>query len=124
MTHSYELALVLRPSLEEEAQEQLIARFVETITAQGGTPGPLERWGKRHLAYEIDGEQSGTYVFLPFVSEPSLPSELNRIARIQEGVLRHHIIRLNDEEEAETAVEEEAAPAAAAAEPDTAPAQP
>ena len=53
----------------------------------------LDEWGKRRLAYLINDEADGFYVLYNFVSGPEFPAELDRIAKITDGVLRSMIIR-------------------------------
>ncbi|MBQ3069867.1 MAG: 30S ribosomal protein S6, partial [Clostridia bacterium] len=50
-------------------------------------------WGKRRLAYLINDEAEGVYVLYNFVSTPEFPAELDRVAKITDGVLRSMIIR-------------------------------
>ena len=55
--------------------------------------GEVDEWGKRRLAYLIDDEADGFYVLYNFVSGPEFPAELDRVAKITDGVLRSMIIR-------------------------------
>lgn len=87
MTSKYEAALVFSVVGGDEAVEALKAKFNDLI-AKNGTVLDVDDWGKRKLAYLINDESEGYYVFITFESEPDFPAELERIAGITEGVLR------------------------------------
>ncbi|NMB46929.1 MAG: 30S ribosomal protein S6 [Firmicutes bacterium] len=89
----YEMMLVLQPVLEEEATDALLERLTGVITNEGGSVENLDRWGKRRLAYEINGFTEGFYVVMDFQAEPATASELERIVKLADGVIRHLLIR-------------------------------
>lgn len=92
MTNKYEVALVLSVANGDEAVNALKEKFNDLIE-KNGTVENVDEWGKRRLAYPINDETEGYYVFTTMTSEPSLPAELERIAGITEGVLRIMVIR-------------------------------
>ncbi len=92
MANKYEVALVLSVANGDEAVNALKEKFNDLI-AKNGTVENVDEWGKRRLAYPINDETEGYYVFTTMTSEPSLPAELERIAGITEGVLRIMVIR-------------------------------
>ena len=92
MANKYEAALVLSVANGDEAVNALKEKFNDLI-AKNGTVENVDEWGKRRLAYPINDETEGYYVFTAFVSEPAFPAELERIAGITEGVLRIMVIR-------------------------------
>ena len=92
MTNKYEVALILSVANGDDAVNALKEKFNDLIT-KNGTVENVDEWGKRRLAYPINDETEGYYVFTTMTSEPSLPAELERIAGITEGVLRIMVIR-------------------------------
>ncbi|MBQ8793345.1 MAG: 30S ribosomal protein S6 [Clostridia bacterium] len=92
MTNKYEVALVLSVANGDEAVNALKEKFNDLI-AKNGTVENVDEWGKRRLAYPINDETEGYYIFTTMTSEPALPAELERIAGITEGVLRIMVIR-------------------------------
>ena len=92
MANKYEVALVFSVANGDEAVNALKEKFNDLI-AKNGTVENVDEWGKRRLAYPINDETEGYYVFTTMTSEPSLPAELERIAGITEGVLRIMVIR-------------------------------
>ena len=92
MANKYEVALVLSVANGDEAVNALKEKFNDLMT-KNGTVENVDEWGKRRLAYPINDETEGYYIFTTMTSEPSLPAELERIAGITEGVLRIMVIR-------------------------------
>ena len=92
MTNKYEAAMIFSVANGEEATQSLKEKFNDRI-AKNGTIENVDDWGKRRLAYLINDEAEGYYVFFNFESEANFPAELERIAKITDGVLRLMIIK-------------------------------
>ena len=92
MTNKYELAMIFSVANGEEATTALIEKFKALIEANG-TIENVDDWGKRRLAYLINDEAEGHYVITTFESNADFPAELDRIAKITDGVLRTMIIK-------------------------------
>ncbi len=92
MTNKYEACIVYSVAGGEDAVNALKEKFNDLI-AKNGTVENVDEWGKRRLAYLINDEAEGYYVFTTFTSEPAFPAELERIAGITDGVLRVMVIR-------------------------------
>ena len=86
------MALVLRPELDEERQAAVLTRYRQVIEKHGGSIEEPNIWGKRRLAYEINDQQEGIYIFLPYQAESTANAELDRLLRIDENVLRHLVV--------------------------------
>ena len=93
--NSYETLFVIDPDLSEEATKAMIEKFTKLI-ADNGEVESVDEWGKRRLAYPINEKPEGYYVLVNFKSEPSLPSELERIFGITEGIMRSIVVRHED----------------------------
>ncbi len=53
-------------------------------------------WGKRKLAYEINGQTEGEYTLVDFHANPASIAELNRVLRITDAIERHMIVARAD----------------------------
>ncbi len=91
--NDYEILLLLDPDLEEDRQNEIVARTRETVERGGGNWERYDAWGPRKLAYEIDHKGEGSYHLLLFRSEPEVLDEISRVLRITDGVLRHIAVR-------------------------------
>jgi len=90
--NKYEITVIVKPNLEEEAVNAEFAHVEELITRFGGTVEKVDDWGKRRLAYEIQKLNEGFYRFFTVSAEASLPAEVESRIRLRENVLRYLII--------------------------------
>jgi small subunit ribosomal protein S6 len=90
---AYEVLLMLDAELPEERQEEIIKRARELIEKAGGRWVSHSPWGRRRLAYEINHKGEGSYHLLNLDAEPDTLTELSRILRITDGVMRHLAVR-------------------------------
>ena len=90
--NKYEATLVFSVKAGDEAVTALNEKFAALI-AENATVENVDEWGKRKLAYPINYETEGFYVFTTFESAPEFPAELERIAGITDGVLRVMVIK-------------------------------
>lgn len=91
---AYEVMVILDPGLEEDVIRATLDRATGLVSAQGGTPGTVERWGKRRFAYELDHRWEGLYVLLEATAEPAAMAELDRMLSLADEVIRHKVVRL------------------------------
>jgi len=91
--HPYELMFIMHPAVEQPEQEALVERVKTLIEAGNGTITEVKLWGKRRLAYEIDDQREGFYVLVNYESEPKVTSEIDRVLKIAEAVIRFMIVR-------------------------------
>ncbi len=89
----YETMIVFDTTVDAQAIQIALDRALETIRANDGTPGNIDRWGKRPLAYEINKKKEGYYVLVEFSGESSTVDELHRILTLSDEVLRFKILR-------------------------------
>ena len=93
---AYELLFFVAPSTDEETRANTLNRIQGVITAAQGTVDNVDEWGKRKLAYEINGLTDGDYTLIDFHAEPSNIAELDRVLRISDVVVRHMIVARTD----------------------------
>ena len=89
----YETMIVFDTSVDAQTIQIALDRALETIRTNGGSPGTIDRWGKRPLAYEINKRKEGYYVLVEFTGEPTTVVELDRILTLSDEVLRFKILR-------------------------------
>ncbi|MDO4798076.1 MAG: 30S ribosomal protein S6 [Coriobacteriales bacterium] len=95
---AYELLYIVDPSANEEVRAGVSARIDVAISNNGGKVDDVEDWGKRKLAYEIDGLSEGDYVLINFHADPTQIQELDRVLRINDAVKRHMIVARYEQE--------------------------
>jgi small subunit ribosomal protein S6 len=90
----YEVMVIFDTGLEEDAIRAVIDRATQLISARGGNPGRVDRWGKRRFAYELNHRWEGYYVLVEAVADPAVMAELDRMLTLADEVVRHKVIRL------------------------------
>jgi len=93
----YEIMYILNASLEEAARQQLIESLHGIITNEGGTIEKIDEWGIKEFAYEINHMSKGYYVVVTFQADVETVAELDRICRINQNVVRHLIVNLEEQ---------------------------
>ncbi len=95
---AYELLFFVDPASNEEVRAGVMKRVDVAITTNGGQVDSVEDWGKRKLAYEIDGLTEGDYTLINFHANAEDIAELDRVLRINDAVKRHMIVRRPDKD--------------------------
>jgi small subunit ribosomal protein S6 len=85
--------IVFDTAVDAQAIQIALDRALETVRMNAGTPGTIDRWGKRPLAYEINKRKEGYYVLVEFSGESTTVDELDRILTLSDEVLRFKILR-------------------------------
>ena len=93
---AYELLFFVAPSIDEETRLAVMKRIYTTITADNGTVDNVDNWGKRKLAYEVNGLTDGDYTLIDFHANPESIAELDRVLRITDAVERFMIVKRTD----------------------------
>ena len=88
----YETILVFSVAEGDEKAAELVGKFKDLIE-KNGTLESVDEWGKRKLAYLINDEPEGYYALYNYECGPDFPAELDRIAKITDGVLRSLIVK-------------------------------
>ena len=91
--HKYELMFIADPELDERGQKKLTEQYLELVTKEGGSVENTDIWGRRKLAYEIDGKTEGNYVVVNYTTTPEVSAELDRVLNLNESVVRTKILR-------------------------------
>ena len=90
----YEVMYIIRPNVDEEGKKAIIEKINNVFVKAASTVSEVKEWGLRELAYEIDGETKGYYVLLNVEATPEAVKEFDRVANIDEAVIRHIVIAL------------------------------
>lgn len=93
---AYELLFFAAPSIDEETRLAVMKRIDTAITADNGTVDNVDNWGKRKLAYEVNGLTDGDYTLIDFHANPESIAELDRVLRITDAVERFMIVKRTD----------------------------
>ena len=93
---AYELLFFVAPTISDEDRVAVLKRIETTIAEGAGKVDNVDEWGKRKLAYEINGLTDGDYTLVNFHADPQNVAELDRVLRINDAVVRHMIVKRED----------------------------
>lgn len=88
MARSYETVMIFDSTLEEDAIEQRLSRFKSALVPDAADSVHVRSWGKRKLAYPIGKKEQGVYMILRYETDPDHLLEFERLAKLDEQVLR------------------------------------
>jgi small subunit ribosomal protein S6 len=84
----YEVIVIVKSDLTEEDLSAIMDRSSNIITERKGVIAKAEKWGKRRLAYEINKQKDGFYVFIDYAGDGSIVTEMERNFKIDDRVLK------------------------------------
>ncbi len=97
-THrQYELVYIASPDATEEALAELHQQVQAVVDRFEGTIERTENWGRRRLAYEIERQREGIYVLELINGPAAMTAELDRRLRVLDIVMRHLVIRVDED---------------------------
>ena len=99
---NYELMFVVRPTLEEEATLNVLANMKKILEEKNAKIVSEKNMGRRELAYEVKGFKNGNYFLLVVEATPEAVKEFDRVANINEDVIRHIVVKVDANIAAET----------------------
>lgn len=95
--NKYEMMFIVKTTVEEAAVKAVVDNFKSVITSMNGEITDEKDMGQKKLAYPIDKEITGFYYVINFNANNDIITELDRKAGIDENVIRHMIISLEEE---------------------------
>lgn len=93
--NKYETVIILNPTLTKEQMEKVTNKIKDFIIANGEIIG-FESLGVKKLAYEIRKHKEGDYYIIKFNAKPNIITELERLYRITDEVIKFIVIREDD----------------------------
>ena len=90
--NKYESVIIVNPNCTEEAIKALETKFTGLINENGKVES-VENMGKKRLAYEIKKFKEGTYMLFNFEAKPDSITELERVYRITDEVIKFIVVR-------------------------------
>jgi len=84
----YEHVFISRQDISTAQAESLVDHFGNVLKENGGELVGHEYWGLKTMAYKINKNRKGHYVFLKTNSNPEAVHEMERLMRLHEDVMR------------------------------------
>ena len=93
----YELVYILSPDATEQEVTDLHTQVESIVARYQGEMLKTENWGRRRMAFRIGKHREGTYVLEVFKGTGELTKELDRRLKVIDHVIRHLIVRVDEE---------------------------
>lgn len=94
--NKYEIMFIVKPDLEETAIKSEAESLKKVLTNLEAKIVEEKAMGQRELAYEIKKYKNGYYFLFVVEGSHEAIKEFDRLAGINENILRHLIIRKED----------------------------
>ena len=92
----FELVFITDPALSDKDLESLQKNIKMSLSKSEGKLLHDYVWGRRRLAYEIEGNDFGVYHVWYFTGSGKTVDELQRQFGYSDNVLRHQIVKVED----------------------------
>jgi small subunit ribosomal protein S6 len=96
-TRQYELVYIVTPDASEQEIADLHTQIEQIVQRFSGTLDKTESWGRKRLAYDIAHHREGNYVVETISGSGELMKEIDRRLRVIDQVIRHLIVRVDEE---------------------------
>src|SRR5215813_5167628 len=93
----YELVYIFPPDTTEQQVAEIHEQLEAVVSRMHGSIEKTENWGRKRLAYEIAHNKEGVYVLDVINGSGELMKELDRRLRVLDQVIRHMIVRVDEE---------------------------
>lgn len=95
--NKYEIMFIVKTTLEGESVKKLTDDLLKIITSSKSKVIEFKELGQKKLAYPVKKELNGYYFLLNVEADSKTVDEFKRKVSINENVLRHLIIKLDEE---------------------------
>lgn len=95
--NKYEIMFIVRPDIEEEVRKNTIKTLEKTLTDNKATITLSKELGQKEFAYTIKKFKSGYYYLYNIeTNSTEATAEFDRVAGIDENIVRHLILKIED----------------------------
>jgi small subunit ribosomal protein S6 len=88
---------IVDPTVSDDEINTIQQRLRDLATSRGAEVKKIAPWERRRLAYEIKGKRDGIYILAQLRCPPTIVRELERQLAVAETVLRHMVVRLDED---------------------------
>lgn len=93
---NYEIMFIVRPDVTEEVLKNTVNSFEKVLTDGKAKITLSKELGQKEFAYEIKKFKSGYYYLYNIeTNDDKAVKEFDRVARIDENIVRHLVINLD-----------------------------
>ena len=93
----YDIVVLVTPDLTDEDAAKVAGEYRKILTDGGAEIVRDEPWGRRRLAYPILRKRDAYYHHFQVNAEPALIAETERKLKLSDQILRHLVVRADEE---------------------------
>ena len=94
--NKYEIMFIVRPDMEETEIKTVAEEMKKVLTDGKATIVEEKSMGQRELAYEVKKFNTGYYFLYVVEASSETIDEFDRVVRINEKVIRHLIVNVEE----------------------------
>ena len=94
--NKYEMMFIVRPDMEEAEIKKTADNMKKVLTDAKAKIVEEKAMGQRELAYEIRKFNTGYYYLFIVETTKEVEQEFNRVARINENIIRNIIVKVEE----------------------------
>ena len=94
--NKYEIMFIVKPDMEEAEIKNTAEAMKKVLTDAKAKIVEEKAMGQKELAYEINKYTTGYYYLLVVEASKEAEQEFNRVARINENLIRHLIVKVEE----------------------------
>ena len=93
----YEIMFIVKPDVEEAEMKKIVDDMKKVLETKKAKVLDLKEMGQKDLAYEMNKYKTGYYfLFTIETDKDDATKEFDRLSLINENILRHLIVRVED----------------------------
>lgn len=93
----YEIMFIVKTTMESDEIKAVVENYKNLVTSMNANIVDFKEMGERKLAYPIKKEINGYYFVMQLEADSATVKEFDRKASIDEKIIRHLIIKLDEE---------------------------
>ena len=95
--NKYEVMFIVKTNMEAQAASKIADDYAKLVKNDKGSVDVFKDLGQKKLAYEIDKQINGFYYYFDFSAKTATVKELDRRLGLDENIIRHMIVRIDEE---------------------------
>lgn len=100
----YETIVILKAEVGDDILDRVNGKVERSISDFKGVVLVKENWGKKKLAYDIAKNPKGHFLFFHYLGAGGMVAEIERLLKIDDGVIRYMTIKVDEDVEAEARI--------------------
>ena len=93
---NYEIMFIVRPTLDEAAIKKVAEDMKVLLENNNAQVSEVKDMGQRDLAYAIEKHNKGYYFLITAKAPVAASNEFNRIANVNEDIIRSLVVKVED----------------------------